>query len=154
MEQSLSLEIFFGLNMSSLTVQEAKSFRNKVKRSELPFQKMLQKNHEFDSTFPTYLGVPQGTVLGPLMFLLYVNDIGEGVNSEIKIFADDCLLYRTIESESDTKQLREDLSKMTECSKKWLLRLNAKKCYVMRFKRSRLNIVFINNYNNDGSTLD
>jgi hypothetical protein len=47
-------------------------------------------------------GVPQGTVLGPLMFLLYVNDIGEGVNSEVKLFADDCLLYRTIESESDT----------------------------------------------------
>ena len=38
-------------------------------------------------------GVPQGTVLGPLMFLLYVNDIGEGVNSEVKLFADDCLLY-------------------------------------------------------------
>jgi hypothetical protein len=42
--------------------------------------------------------VPQGTVLGPLMFLLYVNYIDEGVNSEVKLFADDCLLYRTIES--------------------------------------------------------
>ena len=70
--------------------------------------------------------VPQGTVLGPLMFLLYVNDIGEGVNSEVKLFADDCLLYRTIESESDTKQLQEELSKMTEWSKKWLMRFNAK----------------------------
>jgi hypothetical protein len=49
------------------------------------------------------------------MFLLYVNDIGEGVNSEVKLFADDCLLYRTIESESDTKQLQEDLSKPKEC---------------------------------------
>jgi retron-type reverse transcriptase len=55
-------------------------------------------------------GVLQGTVLGPLIFLLYVNDI---VNSEVKLFADDCLLYRTIESESDTKQL--------EWSKKWLM---------------------------------
>ena len=70
--------------------------------------------------------VPQGTVLGPLMFLLYANDIGEGVNSEVKLFADDCLLYRTIESESDTKQLQEELSKMTEWSKKWLMRFNAK----------------------------
>ena len=99
-------------------------------------------------------GVPQGTVLGPLMFLLYVNDIGEGVNSEVKLFADDCLLYRTIESESDTKQLQEDLSKMTEWSKKWLMRFNAKKCHVMRLKRSRQNIVSINNYNIDGSTLE
>jgi hypothetical protein len=56
--------------------------------------------------------------LGPLMYLLYVNDIGEGVNSEVKLFADDCLLYRTIASESDTKQLQEDLSKMTEWSNK------------------------------------
>jgi hypothetical protein len=90
----------------------------------------------------------------PLMFLLYVNDIGDGVNSEVKLFADDCLLYRTIESESDTKQLQEDFSKMTEWSKKWLMRFNAKKCYVMRLKRSRQNIVSINNYNIDGSTLE
>lgn len=70
---------------------------------------------------------PQGTVLGPLMFQHYVNGIGEGVNPEVKLFADDCLLYRTIESESDTKQLHEDLSKMTEWSKKWLIRFNANK---------------------------
>ena len=73
---------------------------------------------------------------------------------EVKLFADDCLLYRTIESESDTKQLQEDLSKMTEWSKKWLMRFNAKKCYVMRLKRSRQNIVSINKYNIDGSTLE
>jgi hypothetical protein len=88
------------------------------------------------------------------MFLLYVNDIGEGVNSEVKLFSDDCLLYRTIESESDTKQLQEDLSKMKEWSKKWLMRFNAIKCYVMRLRRSRQNIVSINNYNIDGSTLE
>ena len=41
--------------------------------------------------------VPQGTVLGPLMFLLYANDISEGVNSEVKLFADDCLLFFFIE---------------------------------------------------------
>ena len=48
-------------------------------------------------------GVPQGTVLGPLMFLLYVNDIGNNVSSQtsIKLFADDCLLYRAINSSSD-----------------------------------------------------
>jgi hypothetical protein len=50
--------------------------------------------------------------------------------------------------------LQEDLSKMTEWSKKWLMRFNAKKCHVMRLKRSRQNIVSINNYNIDGSTLE
>ena len=62
-------------------------------------------------------GYPK-TLSWALDVLLYVNDIGEGVNSEVKLFTDDCLLYRTIESESDTKQLQEDLSKMTEWSKK------------------------------------
>jgi hypothetical protein len=65
------------------------------------------------------LDMSQCTVLGPPMFLLYANDIGEGVNSKVNLFTDDCLLYRTIESASDTKQLQEDLSKMTEWSKKW-----------------------------------
>ena len=42
-------------------------------------------------------GVPQGTVLGPLMFLLYINDIATGISSPLRLFADDCLLYRTLE---------------------------------------------------------
>ena len=41
-------------------------------------------------------GVPQGTVLGPLMFLLYINDITNGLTSNIRLFADDCIIYRTI----------------------------------------------------------
>jgi len=46
-------------------------------------------------------GVPQGTVLGPLMFLLYINDIADVLSSSLRLFADDCLLYRTINSEED-----------------------------------------------------
>ena len=54
-------------------------------------------------------GVPQGTVLGPLMFLLYVNDIGDNVTSSIKLFADDCLLVRTIHTPEDAEALQNDL---------------------------------------------
>ena len=47
-------------------------------------------------------GVPQGTVLGPLMFLLYINDITTGISSPLRLFADDCLLYRTFNSIEDS----------------------------------------------------
>ena len=47
-------------------------------------------------------GIPQGTVLGPLMFLLYINDITDGVSSALRLFADDCLLYQKIQSSHDS----------------------------------------------------
>ena len=60
---------------------------------------------------PVFSGVPQGTVLVPLMFLLYVNGISNKVSQQtsIKVFADDCLLYRTINSDADERQLQQDL---------------------------------------------
>ena len=53
-------------------------------------------DRELSSFVPVLSGVPQGTVLGPLMFLLYINDITKGINSPLHLFADDFLLYRVI----------------------------------------------------------
>ena len=69
-------------------------------------------------------GVPQGTVLGPLMFLLYINDIADGLSSPLRLFADDCLLYRTINSEEDAIQLQNDLDQLSTWANKWQLRFN------------------------------
>ena len=55
-------------------------------------------------------GVPQGTVLGPIMFLLYINDINVGISSSLRLFADDCVLYRIIESNHDQNYLQSDLN--------------------------------------------
>ena len=55
-------------------------------------------------------GVPQGTVLGAILFLIYINDIVDGVQSNINLFADDCALYRRIDSQEDCRIVQEDLS--------------------------------------------
>ena len=49
-------------------------------------------------------GVPRGTVLGPILFLCYINDLPSSVSSDVRLFADDCLLYRPIKSKDDQKK--------------------------------------------------
>ena len=70
------------------------------------------------------------------MFLLYINDITKGINSPLRLFADDCLLYRIINNTDDTNRLQEDLNKLSEWADAWQLRLNASKCTVIRCTRS------------------
>ena len=90
-------------------------------------------------------GVPQGTILGPILFLLYVNDLPEIVTSTAKLFADDCKLYRNIFSIEDCDLLQADLDRLSEWSNKWLLFFNTSKCVVLRIRASIQYTYFLNN---------
>ena len=77
-------------------------------------------------------GVPQGTVLGPLLFLCHINDLPDRVRSSIvRLFADDCLLYRTIRNAQDHLLLQEDLRQLETWAADWGMLFNASKCYIL-----------------------
>ncbi|KXJ28647.1 RNA-directed DNA polymerase from mobile element jockey [Exaiptasia diaphana] len=82
-------------------------------------------------------GVPQGTVLGPLMFLLFINDIHENLNSNLKLFADDALLYRTINTVNDGIILQNDIDKLAAWGRSWQMQFNVTKCHTMRITRKK-----------------
>ena len=76
-------------------------------------------------------GVPQGSVLGPLLFILYINDLPHHVSSSLQMFADDTKIFTTVNNLEDLTKLQADIQKLQEWSEKWLLRSNADKCKTM-----------------------
>ena len=89
-------------------------------------------------------GVPQGAVLAPLLFLIYVNDLPDWIVSEIKMFADDTKIWRVIRNEKDMELLQEDLDSLSRWTEKWKLRLNVEKCKLMHIGRLlKMNSYFI-----------
>lgn len=93
---------------------------------------------------PVKSGVPQGTVLGPILFLCHINDLPEEVKSIVRLFADDCLLYRVIRSRRDHDALQEDLQKLELWAKKWGMRFNASKCYILSINPKSQNFYTLN----------
>jgi len=80
-------------------------------------------------------GVPQGTCLGPILFLIYINDITHNIDSQLRLFADDALLYRPIRSFQDHVAFQRDLDSLQAWATKWDMKFNTSKCYVIQAKR-------------------
>ena len=73
-------------------------------------------------------GVPQGTVLGPLLFVIFVNDMPGEISSSIKMFADDTKVYRSVNQASDIHLLQADLDALLQWSERWQFPFNREKC--------------------------
>ena len=73
-------------------------------------------------------GVPQGSVLGPILFLVYINDLEEGVTGKILKFADDTKLFRKVKEIGDKQNLQDDIDKLVKWSEKWQMLFNFGKC--------------------------
>ena len=106
----------------------------------------------FSSTSAKVLsGVPQGTVLGPTLFLLFINDLPQYCKSSVRLFADDCVLYREIRSSQDSIILQQDLDALHRWEQEWLMEFNAGKCFVLNITRKRIRSN--NTYNLHNTTL-
>ena len=85
-------------------------------------------------------GVPQGTVLAPLLFLCFINDLPNGIISKIKLYADDVLLYNTIHSQEDCQNLQQNLNLLEEWATKWKMSFNLQKCEFLRITNKKFPI--------------
>ena len=85
----------------------------------------------FSYWLPVESGVPQGSVLGPVLFLFYINDLVEGLECPILLFADDAKIFKEIRTPEDAAALSRDMRRIQEWSEKWLLTFNEEKCATM-----------------------
>ena len=94
------------------------------------------------TSYPTHVtsGVPQGTVLGPLLFLLYINDISDDITSEVRLFADDCIMYRRVKNKQDGVDLQRDIDRLCEWERRWQMKFNKAKCYAMHITHKKSQI--------------
>ena len=86
---------------------------------------------EFSNEATAESGVQQGTMLGPILFLCHINDLPNAVSSKVRLFANNCLLYREINNENDQNTLQKDLQNLEEWATNWGMRFNAKKCCIL-----------------------
>ena len=79
-------------------------------------------------------------MIGPVLFLVYINDLPENIRSKLQLFADDTILCMTIASEENCILLQENLDAMQKWEAVWKLKFNGTKCEVLRMSRSKSSI--------------
>ena len=96
-------------------------------------------------------GVLQGSALGPCLFLMYINDMPDSIKSNIRLFADDTIMYLTITNHSDCQAIQSDLTTLESWESEWLMAFNPEKCEVIRITKKKKTVLF--DYKLHGITL-
>ena len=107
---------------------------------------------ETSSPISVSSGVPQGSVLGPCLFLFYINDIADKLTCQARLFADDTIIYMAIRKNQDSMSLQNDLDRLADWEKTWLMEFHPQKCKVIRVYRGKSPINF--SYSLHGQTLE
>ena len=97
-------------------------------------QRVVIEGHSSDWLNVT-CGVPQGSIIGLLLFLVYINDLPSSVSCNSDLFANDTALHRQIDSVLNCEQFQEDLSSASDWCKSWLITLKTEKCKVLHITR-------------------
>ena len=98
--------------------------------------------------------MPQGSILGPSLFLYYINDIPTGLDSTIRLFADDTIAYLVIKSNSDALTLQRDLGKLAQWEQLWKKAFHPDKCNVLTISRNTTPVKFNYRYCLHGHVLE
>ena len=114
---------------------------------------VVKVNGESSFPAPVLSGIPQGSVLGPLLFVLYINDLPENIISNVFLFADDTKMFRKIISENDSIIVQNDIETLEQWTNDWLLKFNIKKCHVLTIGKHE-NIQHTHRYTLENSELE
>ena len=98
-------------------------------------------NGEQNDSTTVSSGVPQGTVLAPLLFLCFINDLPKNVQSTVRLYADDVILYTSINTTEDCDKLQRDLNILARWAGDWKMSFNLQKCEFLRITHMKNPIV-------------
>ena len=115
---------------------------------------MVVVDREQSGRAPVTSGVPQGSVLGPCLFLFFINDLAEELDSTVRLFADDTIAYLTVEGDGDALRLQQDLDALARWEDLWQMEFHPGKCYVLRVSKKQRSNVREHDYVLHGHTLE
>lgn len=111
-------------------------------------QQFVHCSDHVSDTLNVTSGVPQGSVLAPILFLLFINDLTVNINANIRLFADDCILYKQVKSSRDQTELNDALNDVVRWCSNWQMVINSDKTVAMQVTKKKSRLPFHYGYNN------